>query len=241
MVSQWVNACACTWLQDQGNGCHIEAKNRRNRGKQQMGQSVGPLNLGDVSISPRFRKSNWQNAVDQDDWTKRVEIFEDRIEGRFLKPVRLIADDNELCEFAGFSILALDCLIVETLNQFYSGIDETTGNHSKAFWEFFKKSPFFKDHFSKKTAEIFYSHFRCGLLHQAQTKKKSVVRMDQDAMIQPVDNDDVSLGLIVDRTKFHEALENEIADYRKKLIVGGEENAELRDNFVKKMNIICGI
>ena len=59
-------------------------------------------------------------------------------------------------------------------------------------------------------------------------------------MIQPVDNI-VSHGLIVDRTKFHEALESEIAAYSTKLITGGEENAVLRANFAKKMNIICGI
>ena len=173
------------------------------------------------------------------DWERMVEIFQDRIEGRFLKPVRLIAKDVDIGEFSGFSILALDCLIIETLNQFYSGLDETEGEHKKAFWNFFKNSEFFKNHFSKEQANTFYSHYRCGILHQAQTKGKSVVRIDQSTMIQSVENDN-SKSLIVDRALFHKALEQEILSYMEKLKLGGNENSEkLRSNFVKKMNFIC--
>lgn len=203
-----------------------------------MGKSVGPLNLDDISISPKYRSSHWQKAHADSDWDSMVEIFRDRIESRFLKPIRLIAEHHDIGEFSGFSILALDCLIIETLNQFYSGLDETAGAHNKAFWNFFKSSEFFKNHFSRKKAFTFYSHYRCGILHQAQTKRKSVVRIDQKTMIQSVEGN-ISEGLIVDRSKFHEAVENEISSYMERLKRGGEENAELRSNFVKKMNIIC--
>jgi len=99
---------------------------------------------------------------------------------------------------------------------------------------------FFKGHFSRKKAFTFYSHYRCGILHQAQTKGKSVVRIDQSTMIQSVECD-ISKGLIVDRFIFHKALENEISSYMVKLKGGSKEHSELRSNFVKKMNIICGI
>jgi len=108
-----------------------------------MGKNVGPLNMDDISISPKYRKSHWQKAHEKNDWGKMVEIFEDRIKGRFLKPISLIENDHNIGEFSGFSILALDCLIIETLNQFYSGTDETEGAHDKAFWKFFKNSEFF--------------------------------------------------------------------------------------------------
>ena len=206
-----------------------------------MSKSIGPLDFENISISPKYRKNDWQQALSKKDWRKMVEIFEDRIESRFLKPIRLIANDPYIGEFSGFSILALDCLIIETLNQFYSGLDETEGKHDEAFWNFFKKSEFFRGHFSRKKAFTFYSHYRCGILHQAQTKKKSVVRMDQNTMIQSVEKD-ISIGLIVDRSRFHEALENEISSYIEKLKIGGnDESHSLRSHFIKKMNIICGI
>lgn len=204
-----------------------------------MGKSVGSLNFENISISPKFRKSHWQQAHANNDWERMVEIFQDRIEGRFLKPVRLIANHVDIGEFSGFSILALDCLIIETLNQFYSGLNETEGEHKKAFWNFFKNSEFFKNHFTRKKAFTFYSHYRCGILHQAQTKGKSVVRIDQRTMIQSVENDN-SESLIVDRALFHKALEQEILSYMEKLKLGGNENSEkLRSNFVKKINFIC--
>jgi len=166
-----------------------------------------------------------------------INIFHDRIESRYLKPVRLIAADKEIGEFSGFSILALDCLIIETLSQFYSGSDETQGEHKKAFWTFFKSSDRFKGSFSKAKAFTFYSHYRCGILHQAQTKLKSVVRMDQEEMIKTV-GAKVSDGLVVDRVIFHSALECEITDYKNRLQNGSKE---LRTYFISKMNFICGI
>ena len=56
-------------------------------------------------------------------------------------------------------------------------------------------------------------------------------------MIQTVTNR-VSDGLIVDRSKFHAALEDEISSYIQKLNNG---DAALRTNFVVKMNMICGL
>jgi hypothetical protein len=205
-----------------------------------MRKSVGPLNVDNISISPKYRKSDWLAANADDDWPTMVSIFKDRIEGRYLKPIRLIAGDCDIGEFSGFSILALDCLVIETLNQFYHGLDETEGAHRKAFWNFFKNSEFFKTHFSRKKAFTFYSHYRCGILHQAQTKRQSVVRIDQNTMIQPVDSD-ISKGLIVDRAKFHEAVENEVKSYIERLQSGKDEDVQLRGNFVKKMKFICGV
>ncbi len=67
-----------------------------------MRKSIGPLNFEDISISPKYRKSHWREALAKNDWERMVEIFKDRIEGRFLKPVRLIAKDRDIGEFSGF-------------------------------------------------------------------------------------------------------------------------------------------
>ncbi|MDD4735725.1 MAG: hypothetical protein PHP44_06435 [Kiritimatiellae bacterium] len=205
-----------------------------------MGKSVGTIDFENVSISPKYRKRDWQEAVAEDDWDKMVAIFEDRLRGRFLTPINLISKDRSIGEFAGFSILALDCLLIETLQQFYCGRDKTEGKHWESFWLFFQNSEFFRANFNRRTAETFYSHFRCGILHQAQTKGKSVVRMDQNTMIRPVE-DQINKGLIVDRCRFHKALEDEVAAYTDRLRSHGEANEELRRNFIRKMNFICGI
>ena len=102
----------------------------------------------DPKISPKYRASDYQSlnlhADKNDNWEKATDIFYDRINGRFLAPVDAIVDHDsyEIREFSGFSILAIDCLIIETLNQFYKGIDETSGENWKAFRDFFKGSKY---------------------------------------------------------------------------------------------------
>lgn len=186
-----------------------------------------------------YRVSDWQRAMTNDDWPLMVCLFKDRLSGRFLEPIKLIEQDATIGPFSGFSILALDCLLIETLNQFYQGLDETPEDHQKQFWLFFKGSEYFKKHFTRKAAEVFYSHVRCGLLHQAQTKRQTFIRADQPAMIR-ASNGNLSNGIIVDRTKFHQALELEVASYVAKLERGSEADSDLRANFLKKMQIICG-
>ena len=186
----------------------------------------------DTSISPQYKISNWIEARDGLNWRIMIDIFEDRMKGRFLKPIELIASDKGIGKFSGFAILALDCLLIETLHQFY---DETVGEHREAFWNFFKSSKHFTDSFSREKAFVFYSHFRCGLLHQAQTKKGSLVKVGKRPMIASISKE-VEDGLIVNREKFHAAIKMEIESYKESLSNGDEV---LRSRFIKKMNFIC--
>jgi hypothetical protein len=74
-------------------------------------------------ISPRYKDTDWKalNLATQSDWRKAVRMVEDRLNARFLDAVKLI--DKQ--DFAGFAVHALDCLLIETLQQFREGADET--------------------------------------------------------------------------------------------------------------------
>lgn len=203
-----------------------------------MGRSV-QLQADNKAISSKYRVSDWRDAMQSDNWTTMAAIFRDRLNGRFLEPIELIGKDNNIGEFAGFSIMALDCLLVETLNQFYQGWDETPGNHQRHFWTFFRESEYFKPHFTKRMSNIFYSHVRCGLLHQAQTKKRTLIRADQDKMVSPASGGLVN-GIIVDRIRFHNALKQEVSAYSRRLEAGTASDTNLRQTFITKMQYICG-
>lgn len=202
-----------------------------------MGLSI-QLRAANQSISPKYRVSDWRYAMQSDDWALMATIFKDRLNGRFLGPIELIEEDEKFGEFAGFSIMALDCLLVETLNQFYQGCDETPRNHKFQFWKFFRASEYFRPSLTRRMSDIFYSHVRCGLLHQAQTKKGTLIRADQDKMIQAAPGGLVT-GIVVDRIRFHDALKQEISSYILKLERDGDNNAQLRVNFIRKMQYIC--
>ena len=196
-------------------------------------------------ISPKFTSNDWKKldlSAHSADWNTAVEIFLDRVNGRFLAPIDAIRKhtDLQIAEFAGFVVIAIDCLLIETLVQFRTGEDETKGSHTDAFWSFFKESDFFKHDFdSRQKSEIFYGHFRCGILHQAQTKKSSLVRYCRQRMVEARVLGNIQQGLIIDRDLFHNALVDEINSYAQRLrFPQDERDRSLRQRFVKKMNLI---
>lgn len=211
-----------------------------------MGKHLNSPSDENIYISPHYRKDDWQKLdltkAENRDWEMAVDIFLDRINGRFRVPIDTIIrfPDWEVSEFSGFIIIAIDCLLIETLNQFYRGENKTTGNHSDVFWEFFNRSKFFRKEINTNdTAKIFYKHFRCGILHQAQTEKLSRIRIDMPKMVQESKKGDLSAGLIIDRNLFHQALLNEIDDYAKRLkSPTNQSDYDLRNNFLRKMFFI---
>ncbi len=133
----------------------------------------------DFKISPIYKASDWKSLdlkqKESPDWQIAVDIFDDRIQGRFLKQIKALeSHQNKLLkEFSGFAIIAIDCLLIETLQQFYRGTKRTGKNQDEQiFHDFFKRSKDLSSFFdSLDKTKIFYSHIRCGILHQAQTRK----------------------------------------------------------------------
>lgn len=197
-------------------------------------------------ISKLYTSDNWTNLNLKDDkglnWENGIKIIEDRFNSRFITHINAIKNE----EFSGFIIMSIDCLLIETLMQFYLGEEDTDkqfkNNHWRAFRDFLKNSKHFSSDFkTTKICKTFYSHFRCGLLHQAETKKGSLIKICRPELLKLVDIKDASKGLIIDRQKFHDNLLLEFDDYllnlkNNKLNYKGEN---LRKNAIRKMNNIC--
>lgn len=187
------------------------------------------------------------------DWSKAVDIFADRFNGRYMAQLKAMRDHDEfhIREWSGFAILAIDCLVIETLGQFYCGFEESpnkrdrglnpSGWNHKGFYIDYMRSISTLSHSdafdTDEKRRLFYQHFRCGILHQAQTKKKSRVRFDERVMVAFADNADHSQGLIVDRDKLHDALGAEIEAYKAMLLKGNDQQKQ--QNFIKKMSFIA--
>jgi len=197
-----------------------------------------------IRISPKYYQKNWNDLSllnrDSPDWDIAIKIFQDRMEGRFLKQIDLL-DKNpnrKIGVFAGFAIMSLDCLFIETLEQFYKGKIRTgQGMDEKAFFNFFQRSLKFKSFFNTQTkATIFYQQIRCGLLHQAQTKRKSTIHIRNEEMLQWVNPKKNQEGLKIQRKLFHDEIVEIYNSYLDKL--KEKRNLNFRRKLKRKMDFI---
>ena len=193
-----------------------------------------------MEIAPGIQATSWLNldleqSPDSPSWATARDIFRRRIAGRYLDPVAvLVAAESDMPALRrrfGFAVLAIDCLLVETLQAFRWGVRHTKYRSREAFQTFLTERPGFSPHFDSKAANQFYDDYRCGILHQAEVAGASLVWTVGDLVQRN------RAGLIVNRTMFHDTLVAEIELYIEALKAVGEET--LRANFRAKMDYIA--
>lgn len=186
-----------------------------------------------MRISPRYTSTDWKRITFEknEDWRLAVDIFKDRIRERFLDPI----DRIEKCQYAGFAVLALDCLLIEMLQQFREGVNRTPSGKSRLFFIRFLTETGFREAFDQRRAELFYRQIRCGILHQAEVRGSSQVLVSDNAPMVAYAGD--RKGLVVNRKFFHERLLAEFKKYTEEIL--DAVNDDLRGKFRKKMMSIC--
>jgi hypothetical protein len=163
-----------------------------------------------------------------------VDIFEDRIRYRFIEEIKAIQD----MPFSGFAVMALDCLLIETLQQFRKGVKETPWGKAEDYFREFLTETAFGEHFSEDQTEMFRDQIRNGILHQAETKGSSKIwiRCGTPLVHYTPDRE----GLEINRKLFHEKLvgvfDAYVDDLRK-----SSPDEDLGEKFVAKMNHICRV
>lgn len=192
------------------------------------------ISIRSLKISKNYSVQDWKKLsfADEADWQKAIEMFIDRMETRFLEFIRLI----ERMEHSGFVVMSLDCLLIETFEQFQNGVRRTPAKKSRDYFVNFLTSRSFGSFFSKALAERFYDQIRCGILHQAEIKGDSRIILGKPNLLVKPSNQN---GLIINRKLFHSQLVKEFEDYVSKLRKNDPPDQRLRDNFRKKMNYIC--
>lgn len=181
-----------------------------------------------LRISVKYTVEDWNrlDGAEPFDWEKGVEIFRDRMEGRYLD----VLDRLQKMRNSGFILLAMDCALIETLQQFRLALPSSQGVSTKVFTSALLRPPF-DDLFDKETADRFFDAFRCGLLHQAQTGPLTRIRQHGPA-VELVEGE-----LCVNRDEFHGRVRQAYKAYAEAVLDPSEE--ELRTNFRKKMRMVA--
>lgn len=214
----------------------------------------------------QFSSTDWENLVsrldsDEAAWGEAIGVFERRMKERFftcidalvkadtkpyLKCLGLSPEEPQC--IPGFSIMALCCLLVETLQGFQESAastgppgpctyptgpcvrpsPDTTGQFIK-----FLRRPAFGEAFAEdKIARSFVRGVRNGILHEAETRKWVIWREAPSTVAEPLED-----GYALNRTIFYEAVKQEFESYLKNL--QDPANGKLRERFKEKMNDIC--
>lgn len=196
-------------------------------------------------IAPGVKNTDWRDLgltpdSDKKLWKEAIIMFRKRV-NRFIEPVNALmrSTDPNTILFSGFATMALDCLLIETLQSFRIGrpnpVRVNDRQSKKMIVDFLTQRDQFNAFFDdEEKARIFCDHFRNGILHQGEVKSSGLIRIDTLKMIMPsVDNN----SFVVNRWEFHNALDKEVESYTEELVEG--KDVELRRNFIKKMNEIC--
>ena len=170
-----------------------------------------------------------------------VDFFQTRLTLRYFHPIKVL-QENGTFTGEGFSILAIQCSLVEFLESTVQGIKyrylrrgETLGPHEYAssrevFVSFLMNREPFSKEFDEPLAVDFYSGVRCGLLHEARTKGgwRVWARGPGTAVI------DRGRRLVY-RDNLQEALESFVLSYGTALV----SDAALQEAFVRKFDDLC--
>lgn len=185
------------------------------------------------------------NPDDQNLWNKAYDLFEERLETRYFKPIRDIKN-NDKQNGEGFSIVTVLCSLIEFLETTWSGeiyrycndsqLQSSEYNRSKLkFISFFENRPPFDSVFTSTNglAQEFYENVRCGLLHEASTKLNWIIRVDnQNEFYEFRDREHV-----IDRNIFEKRIKEYLKYYKTQLL----NHANLQNAFVRKMNGVAGL
>lgn len=194
-------------------------------------------NIARFYTSDQWKALNLEDtSVVSEDWKQAVEMFKARITERFFKPVDKLIDTQESCEDTnGFVVLAIDCLVIETLQGFRDGLKNHKGESKNLFTKFLRSWKLFIDALPQGlepevAAKDFYFDCRCALLHSGQT----------DGFIVGVTGPAFAFegkGLHkINRTELHKELKAEFDRYLVELLKPASK--EPRDKFLAKMNAI---
>jgi hypothetical protein len=193
-------------------------------------------------------------------WNCAIDVFERRIKERFLSCIEALqrldsradvmvaedapADGSSLPNdgdrdiiVPGFAIMALCCLLIETL-AFFRKVDgneaELKQTDKELIASFLRRRSFEGAFDDERVASRFVSGIRNGILHEAETRRWVIWRNDPVTGIVERASDN---RFKLNRSTFYQALRSEFELYISELRNPGSE--ALRRRFLEKMNDIA--
>jgi hypothetical protein len=139
-----------------------------------------------------FRPGRYYSDIDWNDFAQAVNEFQKMIEEWYVKPAEVL---RKASPHFGFPIMALNCVLIDTLSQYYCGEKSSS---PKTFKDFVRSElPAFKvklrrpvpykykrrDKKLKDYADVLYHCFRCGIMHEAHIPPCAMMNRSKRAVV----------------------------------------------------------
>ncbi len=165
-----------------------------------------------------------------------------RLNERYIEPFKGKESTPEETKW-GFSTMASMCLLIETIQSFKYGYDDTMGISREMFnefWEDDKVKDLFKigDKITKKfltdKKTSFYTNVRCGILHQGETKGGWIINSKKTEEV--IEKNETEI--IINAQKFVDKMEKLLGKYHEELKKPENINTSLWNNCLLKLHSI---
>jgi hypothetical protein len=198
-----------------------------------------------AAISTQLDRDGKLGVNNEPGWLTAIEIVRDRFESRFLEYVRAMLPS----EFAGFAVLVLDSLVIEALARARGGQRKQPGQSTRLVTEFLRERRAFRRHFLDKSHDKdhpgkcqcvacdFYRNVRSGLIHEGETQSGWLVRYGESRFLRSRRDG----TRVLDRNRFHAAVESEFKTYLRELRRDNADGAELRKNLKELLDGVCSV
>lgn len=170
----------------------------------------------DVLLSSSIRVSDYLELERAKDRRAIANFVYNRFAERYIDPFEKQSRQSK----HGFSLMAVNCLMIEALTSFRQGYRDTKGKSDQCFKEFFQEAEGFLE-FREVWFE-FYRNIRCGILHQAESTEGWTIRRCGPLFDKT--------KLIVNATEFMSRLKEHLKDYQAEL-----EQADWEDEIWQKL------
>ncbi len=195
-----------------------------------------------------FRITDWLEMRDRlrsgqydADWERAIAAFERRFAARFTRPADILLEhdsDGRVPDGRGFAVLALDCLLIESLYGYQRGRHTQVGGTNMAFEKILLEEPF-RPHFEREgRAARFGRAVRNGILHDGETRDGWVVwkaSSEDSPMIDPQADGRTRIH----RELFHRTVKTYVDTYFATLRAGTDSGVALREAFRCRVNELC--
>lgn len=168
---------------------------------------------------------NYLEFVDGQNRDEISSFVYQRLYSRYLKPFNYNSNEYKEQYKNGFSIMANCCLLIETIQSFKNGWEDSDRKSWKAFKQFLSTDKNFVE--LKKEGQAFYDHVRCGILHQGETTGGWLINREGNKLFDEE-------TLTINATEFAKRLEKSLREYSMQL-KAEKWDSELWDNFRTKM------